>query len=156
MVATTLGSGPVLILSIALPNAVINPDSPMFNVVNDPLDVALSLAQSVIHGPVVSLPATLIHALVIGVLAHHARDGFGWSVASGAALGTALAVLLISVLLLSGEIVGFDVLPLAGLAAPFVATGALMGLLYWRIAVRPKRRWRLLRGQGELAIRTME
>jgi hypothetical protein len=156
MAATTLASGPVLMLSFALLNTMRNPDSPVFNIVNDPADVALTLAKSVIRGPIVSLPATLIHAVTIGVLAHHARDAFGWSLASATALGVTVGVLFVWVLLLSGEIAGFDLLSLAGLAAPFATTGAMMGLLYWRIAIRPQRQWRLLRQHGQDAVRTME
>ena len=159
--ATTLGSGPVLVLWFTLVIALTRPEIIVVNVVRDPAGFAVTLGESVLYGSVASLPATLVHAVTVGVLAHRTRDAFGWSLTSGAMLGVLLAASLIWILVLSGEMGGFEFLEgqllfLAAIAAPFAATGASMGLLYWRIAVRPRRRWRLLRQHSDDAIRAME
>jgi hypothetical protein len=39
---------------------------------------------------------------------------------------------------------------------PFIATGLVIGLLYWRIAVWPWRQWRRQLESSEAAIRAME
>ena len=159
--ATTLGSGPLLVMGIILFMSLVYPESFIRLVVRDPAGFAVMLAEFVVYGSVVSLPATLVHAAAVGLLARRARDGFGWSLASGTVLGVLLASALIWFLFLSGEVGGFDLLEsklvyVAGIGVPFGATGALTGLLYWRIAIRPRRRWRLLRQHSEEAIRAME
>src|SRR4030095_5696453 len=108
--AATLGSGPTLVLFFTLLSTLTDPEVFMAEVVGNPTSYALTLAESVIYGSALSLPTTLVHAVTVAVLAHRARDAFGWSLASGAVLGGVLAGLLIWILLLSGEIGGFDLL----------------------------------------------
>lgn len=158
--AATLGSGPALILCFTILGGLVYPESIYGWVASPPYYGALLLDSS-LYGSIIALPSTLVHFVVIAVLAHRARDAFGWSLASGAVIGVLLAGILIWILIASGEAGGIDSLETAllfsgGVASPFAVAGALMGLLYWRIAVRPRRRWRLLRQQGELAIRAME
>lgn len=159
--AATLGSGPLLMLWFTLVIGLTDPDIFASNVVGDPAGYARELAESSIKGSIVSLPAALAHAVIIVLLARRARDAFGWSMASGAVLGVLAAGLFTWIVFASGEAGGFDSLEnqlffTAGAAGPFASTGALMGLLYWRIAIRPRRRWRRLRQHSEDAIRVME
>lgn len=158
--AATLGSGPALILCFTVLGGLVYPETIYSWVVSPPYYATL-LLESSLYGSVITLPSTLVHFVVVAVLAHRARDAFGWSMLSGAVIGAVLAGILIWVLVASGEAGGFDSLQeallfLAGASTPFLTTGALMGLLYWQIAIRPQRRWRLLRWQGEVAIEAME
>jgi hypothetical protein len=156
--AATLGSGPLLMLCFTLLIGLVDPEAFATNIASDPADFAITLAESVIRGLIVALPAALAHVVSVTVLAHRARDAFGWSLASGAVIGIVVAGLMIWILDESGE---FDILEsqllyMAAVAAPFAGTGALMGLLTWRIAIHPQRRWRQLLLRGEEAIRAME
>ena len=158
--AATLGSGPALILCFTILGGLVYPEA-LYSWVVSPPYYATLLLESSLYGSIITLPSTLVHFVIIAVLAHRARDAFGWSMSSGAVIGVVLAGILVWVLIASGEAGGFEsrqaaLLFMAGASTPFLATGALMGLLYWRIAVRPQRRWRLLRQQGEVAIRAME
>jgi hypothetical protein len=159
LAAATLGSGPTLLLFFALLFSVIYGESYLLEIAGRPAALAFTFVESLIYVPIVSLPATIVHMAAVGLLARHGRDALGWSLASGAALGIMLAGLLILIVLLIGGIEGFDSLerPLLYLVSvPFGATGTLMGLLYWSIAIRPRRQWRLRREQSEDAILAME
>jgi hypothetical protein len=161
MAVVALVSGPVLVLSFTVLIALIYPEEFPFDAAADPISYLRMLADSSIYGSVVVVPATLVHAVIVALLGSRARDAFGWSLGSGTAIGILLAALAIWILFASGEAGGFDTLEsqllyTAMFGVPLALTGGLMGLLYWRIAIRPRRRWRLLRQHGEDAIRAME
>jgi hypothetical protein len=93
-----------------------------------------------------SIPAATVNAIALSRLAHSERDAVWWAIASGGIIGLLVAFIINGSV---GE-------PNLRFAPWFAATGGLMGLLHWLIAIRPRRRWRLRLLLNQVAIRAME
>jgi hypothetical protein len=126
------------------------------------LKEAESFAQQMIliarYGMIAYLPFMWVHALATGFLAQRGRDGFVWSALSASVLSIPVAAFVTSEIQ-SALFQRFDWIGLQSLVLiylPFIATGLVIGLLYWRIAVWPWRQWRRQMETSEAAIRAME
>ena len=112
-----------------------------------------------LFGLVGSVPAAIINTLILGWLARRGRDHIRIAIGSGLVLGTIVG-LVVCTMLLSLEINNVrsveKVVEVLWLALAFTGTGGLMGALHWRIAIRPRRRWRLLQEQERIGVRAME
>lgn len=108
-------------------------------------------------GLIGSAPAAVVNTLLLGWLALHDRDRIAVAVASGTTLGAAIGFLACMLLASFGQGGTIEaLLPTLWFALAFIATGALMGALHWRIAICPSRRWRLLQEQRRIALSAME
>ena len=110
------------------------------------------------YGLIAYLPFMWAHDLATGLLARRGRDGFVWSALSGSALSIPIAAFM-TWSTQSAILQRFGWLALQSLVLmylPFIATGLVIGLLHWRITVRPLRQWRRQIESSEAAIRAME
>jgi uncharacterized integral membrane protein len=121
-----------------------------------------SFAQQMIliarYGLIAYLPFMWVHALATGFLAQRGRDGFVWSALSAGVLSIPVAAF-VTWETQSALFQRFDWISLQSLVLiylPFIVTGLVIGLLYWRIAVWPWRQWRRQMESSEAAIRAME
>jgi ABC-type branched-subunit amino acid transport system permease subunit len=90
-----------------------------------------------------SVPAACVNAYILSRAANNEMDAPWFSALSGGLIGALVAMLM-------------GAPGLNALGALFAITGALMGLLHWLIAIRPRRLWRLHMLRDEAAIRAME
>ena len=98
------------------------------------------LSASYVVGLPISVAAALVNAAVLSLLARCRADALPISLLSGGSVG-----LLVTTALVHGRSAGgaeTGIMTLQGVV-PFAATGALMGALYWLIAILPRRRRRL-------------
>lgn len=121
-----------------------------------------SFAQQMIlvarYGLIGYLPFMGVHALATGLLAQRGRDAFVWSALSASVLSIPITAF-VTWKTQSALFQRFDWISLQSLALvylPFIATGLVIGLLHWRIAVWPLRQWRLRVERSDAAIRAME
>ena len=101
------------------------------------------------------VPSLALVALVTYGLGRRQRDTFALTTATGATIGS-LAVIVTSSTLLS---INLD--PNSGMVflmdvALIFATSAIISAIYWRVAIRPQRRKRVLEQRHYSAIRAME
>jgi hypothetical protein len=87
-------------------------------------------------GMILSLPAALLNMAIVETFAYYRRDAWAVSLVSGAATGLGLHWILFGVLLPPFV----DPTPLFAMTM----TGAMMGAVYWVIAVKSRRRLRLV------------
>jgi hypothetical protein len=110
------------------------------------------------YGLMAYLPFMWAHDLATGLLARRGRDGFVWSALSASVLSMPIAAFVTwstqSAIFQRFDWIGLQSLVLMYL--PFIATGLVIGLLHWRIAVWPRRQWRRQMESSEAAIRAME
>jgi hypothetical protein len=122
--------------------------------------MAFALAKSPFYGLVAGLPMAVVCATLIGILARRGWDAIGVSIATGMIASALPAAVIIYVGLqkVRGRITIDPELwwqwPLT--MVPFALTGALMCALFWRIAIRHRRRARLTATMDAIAIRAME
>jgi len=95
-----------------------------------------------------SIPAASLNAVVLSRFARRGADEAVVSAISGGTIGFLVAIIFVA---------GFSGSRLDALFVLwFSATGTMMGLLHWVIAIRPQRRWRLSLLRDDEAIRAME
>lgn len=94
-----------------------------------------------------SIPAAAVNAFTLSRFAQRGADEAVVAAISGGTIGFLVALLFMG--FSGGWVDGIFLLW-------FSATGTLMGLLHWLIAVRPHRRWRLALAHDEETIRAME
>ncbi|WP_162916633.1 hypothetical protein [Dongia deserti] len=124
-------------------------------------DLAEMFLYSTLAGLVGSVPAAAINAILLAWLARRGRDA-GWlAIASGGSLGFVIGGALATLVLAmndgtlfweSNRILGVAL----SFSLPFTTAGALMGALHWRIAIRPRRAWRLFQERERATLRAME
>lgn len=110
------------------------------------------------YGLMAYLPFMWAHDLATGLLARRARDGFVWSALSAGVLSMPIAAF-VTWSTQSAIFQRFGWISLQSLALmylPFIATGLVIGLLHWRIAIWPLRQWRRQIESSKAAIRAME
>ncbi len=110
------------------------------------------------YGLMAYLPFMWAHDLATGLLARRGRDGFVWSALSGSALSIPIAAF-VTWSTQSAIFQRFGWISLQSLALmylPFIATGLVIGLIHWRIAIWPLRQWRRQIESSKAAIRAME
>lgn len=119
------------------------------------------LMYSILVGLIGSIPAAIINTLLLAFLARRRRDAPGFAIASGLILGLLIGATLVT--LISVDEGWFDVDDgqrflgyLLSLGLPLLVAGGLMGALHWRIAIRPRRRWRLFQERERAALLAME
>ena len=105
-------------------------------------------AYSVFVALIGSIPAASLNAFVLGRFARRGADEAVVAAISGGTIGFLVAIVIVAIAS-GGRIDGIFLLW-------FSATGTMMGLLHWVIAIRPRRRWRLALVRDEEAIRAME
>ena len=105
-------------------------------------------AYSIFVALVGSIPAASLNAFVLGRFARRGADEAVVAAVSGGTIGFLVAFVIVAIIS-GGRIDGIFLLW-------FSATGTMMGLLHWVIAIRPRRRWRLALVRDEEAIRAME
>lgn len=110
-------------------------------------DLGALIVDSSLFCLIGSVPAASVNAAVLSHLARRARDAVWWAMASGGVIG------FLGAMIMNGLIPGLAEAPVALWLS---ATGTLMGLLHWAIAIRPRRRWRLSLWRDEEAIRAMK
>lgn len=101
----------------------------------------LIIGVSAFFGILLSLPASVINATIVSALVRFGLDDVHPSIISGAIIGSTIPIIVST---------HDDRAATASAAGPelaafvtYAVTGALMSLLYWMIAVRPRRRQRL-------------
>jgi hypothetical protein len=119
------------------------------------------LMYSTFVGLIGSIPAAIINTLLLAFLARRRRDASGFAIASGLTLGVLIAGTLVTLVFLDEGWLGGDdgqrfLSYLLNLGLPFLVAGGLMGALHWRIAIRPRRRWRLFQERERAALLAME
>lgn len=117
------------------------------------------LAESVVDGSTPGLVMVALHALSVGLLARWRKDSIWVSMVVGSAIGLLPAAFYV---LLALEVAADD----PHLAQPswflstmvilFVATGAIVSALYWRLAIQPRHKLRLAALRDASAIQAME
>jgi MFS family permease len=130
----------------------------------DVVDAITSIAElvmfSTLGGLVGSIPAAVVKTLLLAYLARRRRDASGLAIASGLALGllvgAAIAVIVAMIDQRFDETGERALNVTMMLSLPFTVTGGLMGALHWRIAIRPRRRWRLFQERERAALLAME
>jgi hypothetical protein len=106
-------------------------------------------AYSVFVALIGSIPAASLNAFVLGRFARRGADEAVVAAISGGTIGCLVAIILVALASGGGRLDGIFLLW-------FSATGTMMGLLHWVIAIRPQRRWRLSLLRDQEAIRAME
>jgi hypothetical protein len=141
--AASLVTGPTLVLFATVHQLVMEPQD------HWQVDSLLAIMfYSSLFCLIGSIPAASLNAIVLGSSARKGIDAAWWAMGSGGMIGLVVAVVIFG-LVADGRLDG-------KLALWFGATGVFMGALHWRIAVRPRRRWRLSLLRDEEAIRAME
>lgn len=142
-VITALLSGPVFVLLMIALLLMLTGKAPNLERVFDSF-VVFSIF-SIVPGLAGGVPAAIVNSTILFVLARKRVDGLFVAIASGAACGVLVAPAGLHFLVwrnYEGYWGRSDVIEFVVCLA---ATGSLMGLLHWIIAVRPYRRWRLQR-----------
>jgi hypothetical protein len=101
----------------------------------------LIIAASVIGGLPISSAAALINAAIVSMLAWFRADALPISLASGGLIGLWARAVVVQKRIGIGPETGTTSLDEL---FPFAATGAVMGGVYWLIAILPQRRQRLV------------
>jgi len=143
--AASFATGPTLVLLFGLFELV--RDWPAFN--GPRLGGWITIAAySIFICLVGSIPAASLNAVVLSRFARRGADEAVVSAISGGTIGFLVAIIFVA---------GFSGSRLDALFVLwFSATGTMMGLLHWVIAIRPQRRWRLSLLRDDEAIRAME
>jgi predicted membrane-bound spermidine synthase len=133
IVRTSLAAGPTVALMTFGGHVVGSPS----------VAAPLIIGTAAFFGIFFSLPASVINAAILSVLVRFGLDDVRVSILSGALIGLAIPLIISNhdekTAASAARITGTQ--PVGLLV--FAATGALMGGLYWMIAVRPQRRRRL-------------
>ena len=159
---TAVLAGPVT-LTLSLASEVWRGDLPFYN--SGALELATWIAEMLIYsaafGLVGSIPAAVINTLLLAYLARRRRDAASLAIVSGLALGFLVGAVIAVILFLVDDMFSpstvdklTDIALDAGL--PLLVAGGLMGALHWRIAIRPRRRWRLFQERERAALHAME
>jgi hypothetical protein len=147
--AASLATGPTLVVTFGIYEMLV--DHGEARQVPSFLEFSGMLGAFVVYSAFIcligSIPAAALNAVALNHLAHNERDAVWWAMTTGGLIG------LLVIIILNG-LAGSTLDPLVALW--FAATGALMGLLHWLIAIRPRRRWRLWLQHDQEAIRAME
>jgi hypothetical protein len=117
---------------------------------------------STVAGLLGSVPAATINSILLAWLARRGKDSLWPAIASGCCLGLAAGAAIVSLVIMPDEpdglLPGADRMLRAVLSfgPPFFAAGGFMGAIHWRIAIRPRRRWRLFQERERAALLAME
>ena len=144
--AASFATGPTLILTYGIYAMLTDPNATDMDI-RELGSIGSLIGLSSFICLIGSIPAAAVNAIALSHLVHRAKDAVWWAISSGGIIGVLV------LLILSNP---FDRTPDFLVVLWFAATGALMGLLHWRIAIRPRRRWRLRLLLDQEAIRAME
>jgi hypothetical protein len=142
--AAAFATGPTLVLLLSLHEIVTRSKSFDDWEIGGWVSVA---AYSAIFCLIGSVPAASLNAFMLNRFARRGADEAVVAASSGGTIGFLVALLFMG--FSGGWVEGVFLLW-------FSATGTLMGLLHWVIAIRPHRRWRFSLLRDEEAIRAME
>jgi hypothetical protein len=143
--AASFATGPTLVLLFGLFELVRH--WPAFNGARLGGWIAIA-AYSIFICLVGSIPAASLNAVVLSRFARRGADEAVVAAISGGTIGCLVAIIFVASFS-GGRLDAVFVLW-------FSATGTMMGLLHWVIAIRPQRRWRLSLWRDDEAIRAME
>ena len=143
--AASFATGPTLVLLFGLFELVRH--WPAFNGARLGGWIAIA-AYSIFVCLVGSIPAASLNAVVLSRFARRGADEAVVAAISGGTIGFLVAMIFVASF--SGDRLD------AVFVLWFSATGTMMGLLHWVIAIRPQRRWRLSLLRDDEAIRAME
>jgi hypothetical protein len=137
MIATTFAAGPCVVLILAAMAPLLGRQTDLLVLASDSskwLDIAKGLAGSSIAGLICSLPASILNTVAQEKCARVKWDSWKVAVASGTMAGIIVPAVLFPRFSGSASVAWILAMGL---------TGVLMGLLYWSIAIRPRRNLRL-------------
>lgn len=134
---------------------------PVIDIANLIETLAELLMYSTLFGLTGSVPAAGINTLLLAYLAKRRRDAASLAIVSGHTLGFLVGVTIAVAIFLVDDMIAADssdrLLDVAlSLGLPFLVAGGFMGALHWRIAIRPRRRWRLFQERERAALSAME
>lgn len=140
---------PVFMLFLALFAAIMNPSK----IAGYSEDFFGTFPWMPFHGLVPGVPLAIVQAVLLSLFARRGWDAIGVSLATGVALSLVLEIAFVTIAMPDARPGVWD---LFLLFLPFACTGALMCALFWRIAIRHRRRARLTATMDADAIRAME
>ena len=160
--ATAVLAGPTtMILFLAGQAALSFFPFPFIDIANLIETLAELVMYSTLFGLTGSVPAAGINTLLLAYLAKRRRDAASLAIVSGLTLGFLVGVTIAVIIFVVDGMIAANAserfLDFAlSLGLPFLVAGGLMGALHWRIAIRPRRRWRLFQERERAALLAME